>query len=118
MAQYDIYHIEERLKDYDPEIFRRIEFDEKRGLHRLICYDPKTREEYIAFTVPHGKLDHRTVARYMEIHPKNGFNVFKYLDRELEKRERQQEKKISDMAHDLVDNILSSFRMKPSRSID
>jgi|HigsolmetaGSP11D_1036233.scaffolds.fasta_scaffold17374_2 hypothetical protein len=118
MAKYDIYHIEERLQQYDPDYFRRIDFDEKRGLHRLICYDPVNREEYVAFTVPAGKLDHRTVAKYMEIHPRNGFNIFKYLDQELNKREREQEKRISDMAHDLADNILSSFRMKVSRSID
>src|SRR5690606_16196775 len=96
MAKYDIYHIEERLQQYDPDYFRRIDFDEKRGLHRLICYDPVNREEYIAFTVPAGKLDHRTVAKYMEIHPRNGFNIFKYLDAELQKRDRAQEKRISD----------------------
>lgn len=117
MAQNDIYQIEERLQEYDPELFRRIDFDERRGLHRLICYDPLNREEYVAFTVPVGKLDNRTVIRYKEIHPRNGFNVFQYLDKELEKKERMQDQRISDMAHDMADNLLNSFRMKPSRSI-
>lgn len=118
MAEFDLYGIEDRLREYDPELFRRIDFDHKRGLHRIICYDPILREEYIAFTVKPGELDNRTVKEYMEIHPRNGFNLFRYFDEQRAIKERRDENRIRDMATDLAENILSSFRMKPSRSID
>lgn len=118
MAKYDLYGIENRLREYDPVLFRRIDFDEKRGLHKIICWDPIERETYTAFTVPHGKLDHRTVCDFMRVNPRNGYDPFAEIDLSLEQKENRQERKITDMATDLAENILGSFRHRPSRAID
>jgi hypothetical protein len=118
LARYDIYNVEERLREYDPELFRRVDWDEKRSLHRIICYDPHDREEYCAFTVQHGQLDHRVVSDFMRISPKNGYNPFEELDQKIDEKERAQERKITDMATDLAENILGSFSRKPSRAVD
>lgn len=118
MAKYDVYNIEARLKEYDPEMFRRIDWDDKRNLHKIICWDPEEREEYTAFTVPHGKLDHRTACDFMRINPRNGYNPFEEIDKSLEQKVKCEDQKISDMAQNLADNLYDSFRMKPSRTVE
>jgi hypothetical protein len=116
MALYDPYYIEERLKEYDPNI-RRIDFDPRRGLHRIVCWDPYVEEEYIAMTCKAGELDARVYNRMREINPSH-FNALEEIQRAQAEKEREEERKINHMAQDWADNIQSAFSMKPSRSID
>jgi hypothetical protein len=116
MAQYDLYNIESRLQQYDERVLR-IDFDNRNGKHQIICWDPHFYEEYIAMTVPAGQLDARVERRMMEINPKH-YNALEDIDQSLAEKERAEDSKIEDMARDMADNLESSFRLKPSRSVD
>lgn len=116
MAQYDIHDIERRLQKLDDRILR-IDFNERRGVHQIICWDPVLYEEYTAMTVKAGELDARVERRMMEINPQH-YNVFEDIDQSLREKEMREEQKISDMARDMADNLDASFKLKPSRTID
>lgn len=103
MALFDIYNIESRLREWDENVLR-IDFDEGRGLHKVVCKD-KLGLEYVAMTVPVGKLDARVVHRMMEINPKRGYNPFDEIDQATEQREQASEKRIGDMAHSMADML-------------
>ena len=116
MAFADIYHIESRINQIDPRIIR-IDWDEKRALHKIIVWDEHDREEYTAFTVPHGELDARVESDIYRLNPAR-YNVMEELQKMAEEKQRHNDNKVSDMARDMADNLYDSFRFKPSRSID
>ena len=100
LADYDVYHIEERLQELDPNILR-VDFDNRRKLHRIICTDG--RAEYTAMTVPLGNLDSRVVTRMMEINPKRGYNPFHEIDKAAELKQKRDESRVSDIAYGMAD---------------
>lgn len=101
MAEFDVHDIERRICEYDPRI-RRIDFNHKRGMHRIIGYDHTVDEEYIVMTVPAGQLDARVERRIMEINPDH-FNALEDIDAARVERERREERKVEDMARDFAD---------------
>lgn len=101
MAQYDVYHIEERMKAWNP-LIQRIEWKDEQ--HKIIAKDALG-SEYIAMSVPHGQLDARVVYRMMEINPERGYNPFDELDRHFDERERKENRRIEAMAADFADNF-------------
>lgn len=103
MAKYDVYDIERRLREFDDKILR-IDFDERQGMHRIMCWDPVNKEEYIAMSVPAGELDVRVERRMMEINPAH-FNALAEFDRMKAERERAQDQKIEDMAYNMADML-------------
>lgn len=113
---YDIYHIEERLQEVDPNILR-IDFDPDTLRHEIVARD-KANNEYVAMTVPLGKLDARVVERVKEIDPRRGYNPFDDIEKWMNDKERRENRRIEDMARDMADNVYDSFKFKPSRSID
>lgn len=115
MAFADIHNIEERLQRIDPRILR-IDFDNNKLRHNVIAWDTKDESEYIAFTVPHGQLDARVEKEFYRI-SNSGYNGFNELREWEAKMEREKEKKITDMAIDMYENIDRSWRFKPSRSV-
>lgn len=116
MAFADIYNIKQRINQIDPRMIR-IDWDEKRLLHKIIAWDRFDEEEYVAFTVPHGELDARVERDVYRLNPER-YNVMEELRKMAEEKQRREDSKISDMAHDLADNLYDSFCFKPSRSID
>lgn len=114
MAKYDVYDIERRLSELHSQ-FVRIDFDYKSERHKVIMRD-KHSLEYIAFTIPWDELDFRTEQDFIKI-TSTRYNAFDEI-RECEKaREKEQDANISDMAHDMADNLIDSFKFKPSRSM-
>jgi hypothetical protein len=103
MAQYDLYNIEQRLQELDPNILR-IDFDYDRERHQIIAWDAYNKEEYIAMTVPWNELDARVVLHMQRINPER-FNAFAELDKLNAIRERDQERKTEDMAHSMADML-------------
>ena len=103
MADYDYYNIEQQLQELDPNILR-IEFDYSRERHKIICFDPYLKEEYIAMTVPWKELDSRVVTHMRRINPTR-FNAFAELDQLMIMREIEQEKKIEEMAASMADML-------------
>lgn len=114
MALYDVHDIERRLSELHPQ-FVRIDFDHKSERHRIVMQD-KVGAEYIAFTVPWNELDARTERDFIKV-TSSRYNAFDEIRESEKAREKAQDAKISDMAHDMADNLLDSFRFKPSRSI-
>lgn len=103
MADYDYYNIEPQLQELDPNILR-IDFDYDSEKHRIICWDPYLKEEYIAMTVPWKELDSRVVTHMRRINPTR-FNAFDELDQMMIKREIEQEKKVEEMAQSMADML-------------
>lgn len=116
MAEWDVHDIERRLQEYDPRVLR-IDLDRKRMKHKVICWDPIQYEEYTAMTVPVGELDARVERRMMEINPER-FNAMDDIYKSIDAREKASDQKASDMALDMAETILSSFKHKPSRTIE
>jgi hypothetical protein len=103
MAIYDVYNIEQRLQEYDDRVLR-IDWNDRRKMHHIICWDPILYEEYTAMTVPGGQLDQRVLYRMMEINPKH-FNALEDIDKANEQKERNDEKKVEDMAYAIGDML-------------
>ncbi|QHT61699.1 hypothetical protein GXP70_18110 [Paenibacillus lycopersici] len=114
MAQYDVHDIERRLREIDPKIIR-IDFDHRRALHRIIAVD-RLGDEYTAWTVPLGELDARQEREAYRINPER-YNAFDELRAAEAAKQRRQDAKVTDMATDMAENLISSFSHKPSRSI-
>ena len=104
MAVGDIHNIEERLNQIDPRIIR-IDFDYHKERYKIIAWDEKEHCEYIAFTVPWGELDARVEREVYRIRPRPGYNPFDELRRMEEQKERDDERKIEDMARDMAETI-------------
>lgn len=102
MGFNDIYHIEERLKEIDPNILR-IDFDYDKQVHEIIAVD-KLGAQYVAMTVKHGELDARVLKRMQEIDPRK-FNPFDELEKWQVQKERAEQRKVEDMARDFVDTF-------------
>lgn len=103
MALYDVYHIEERLREWHPAVLR-IDFEERRKIHKVIMKDARG-QEYTAMHVPLGELDARVIHRMMEINPERGYRAFDEINRNIRQREREQERKIEDMAYDMAETL-------------
>jgi len=102
MAFNDLYNIEDRLKEIDPNILR-IDFDYDKQLHEIIAVD-KLGAQYVAMTVKHGELDARVIRRMQQIDPRK-FNPFDEVMEWHRKKERSEEKKVEDMARDFAENL-------------
>lgn len=103
MSQYDLYYIEDRLKQWHPAVLR-IDFEEQRKIHKVVMLDARG-QEYTAMHVPLGELDARVIQRMMEINPERGYKAFDEIERNIQQREREQERKIEDMAYDMAETL-------------
>lgn len=104
MAFADIYNMEQRLNQIDPRIIR-IDFDSKRMRHKVVAWDEKNHEEYIAFTVPFGQLDARVEWDVYKSRPESSYDPFEEIRQSDIKKEREEDKKISDMAYSMADML-------------
>lgn len=101
MAFADLYNIEDRLKQIDDRILR-IDFDFNKLRHNVIAWDPKDEDEYVAFTVPLGELDARVEKDMYKIRNEQ-YSAFDELRAWEAKKERDEERRIEDMAHGMAD---------------
>jgi hypothetical protein len=97
MAQHDVYYIDERLQEYDPNL--RVEWNPRKRIHQVLYQNEPV------MAVPEGKLDARVYHRIVEIDRRNGFDPFKTVDQWLVHRDRQEEKKVEHMAQDMADML-------------
>lgn len=102
MAINDLYHIEDRLKEIDPNILR-IDFNYDKKLHEIIAVD-KLGTQYVAMTVKHGELDARVLQRIQQIDPRK-FNAFDEIGKWLHKKEIDEDKKVSEIARNMADTL-------------
>jgi hypothetical protein len=103
MAQYDPYYIEERMRELNWRL-RRIDWNDRAKRHEIIAVDAMN-QEYIAMTVKPGQLDDRVLTRLKEIDPTNGYNPFRELEKWQKQKERDEERKVEDMAYGMADTL-------------
>lgn len=103
----DIYHVEEQLQAYDE--------------HLYLLYNDKTNEHLIMdglldvaiMKIPQPgfpELTSRIVDHMRKIHVLNGFNAEKELKQADEKRERDHQKKVDEVAEDFAKESLDAYR--------
>ncbi|OAS19248.1 hypothetical protein [Paenibacillus oryzisoli] len=102
MAINDLYYIEDRLKEIDPNILR-IDFDYDNLKHQVIAVD-KLGTQYVAMTVKHGELDARVVRRIQQIDPRK-FNPFDDIGKWLHKKELDEDKKVNEIARGMAETL-------------
>lgn len=103
MARFDVYHMEERLMAIDENIVG-IMWNDKKERHEVMAVDARN-ELYIAFTVKHGELDGRWEQELRYLNPRRGYSAWKDLEKSWAEKERQDDKKIADMARDFADHL-------------
>jgi hypothetical protein len=93
----DVYHIEERLQQYDPTLY--------------LMYNPSTNEHLIMDGVTEMAimkipqigfewLDARVIERIRQIHTANGFNSSVEMKAHEERVQRERDRELEDMAYD------------------
>lgn len=93
----DVYHIEERLKEYCPDL--------------SILYNPRTNKwrvmegEWCVMNVPYPTLDDRTYWHMRRIDKFNDFNASEELRKSEEKMEKQREKEQQDMIREMSKDL-------------
>lgn len=103
----DIYHIEERLKEYDPDLY--LLFNDKTGEHLLM--DGLMDMAIMKIPQPGFEvLDARLVDHIKKIHTANGFSATEEIERHQEKLDREEERKLNDVAEDFAKESKEAFR--------
>jgi hypothetical protein len=103
----DLYHVDEQLKAYDE--------------HLYLLYNPKTNEHLImdglldvaVMKIPQPGFSHlssKVVDHMKKIHVLNGFDADKEIRKAEERRERDHQKKVEDMAEDFAKESLEAYR--------
>lgn len=103
----DIYHVEERLQEYDPYL--------------SLLYNPKTNGWLICdelmgvavMSIPQKgfeTLDGRVVEHMKKIHTANGFSAVKQIEASDARREREYKRKQNDLIDDMAREMLPAAR--------
>jgi flagellar biosynthesis/type III secretory pathway protein FliH len=103
----DIYHVQEQIQAYDE--------------HLYLLYNPKTNEHLIMdgmFDVSIMKipqpgfpfLSSKVVDHLKKIHIMNGFDADKEIKQADEKREKEHQRKVDDMAEDFAKESLEAYK--------
>jgi flagellar biosynthesis/type III secretory pathway protein FliH len=103
----DIYHVDEQLKAYDE--------------HLYLLYNPKTNEHLImdglievaVMKIPQPGFPHlssKVVDHMKKIHIMNGFDADKEIKQAEERREREHQKKVNEVAEDFAKESLEAYR--------
>lgn len=103
----DPYHVEERLQEYDEHLF--------------LMWNPSTNEHLVVdglvglsvMKIPQigfPELSSKLVDHMKRIHTANGFSATQQVQQADEKRERDSEKRIEDMAENFGRDTLKSAR--------
>lgn len=102
----DIYHVEEQLQAYDSTLY--IMFNPKTGEHLIMDGLLETAIMKIP-QIGFEQLDSRLVDHIKRIHTANGFSAIEEIEQQFRRRERDQEKKLEDLAHDFAKESKEAF---------
>lgn len=98
----DLYHVEEQLQAYDP--------------HLYVMYNPNSGEwlimdglmEFAVMRIPQigfETLDSRVVSHLKKIHTANGFSASWEIKEADERREREQQRQMDDLAYNYAKDM-------------
>jgi hypothetical protein len=102
----DVYHVEERLQEYDPTLY--IMFNPKTGEHLLM----DGLMDMAIMKIPQigfEQLDSRLVDHIKKIHIANGFSAIEEVEQQQRRRELDQEKALEDLAQDFAKESKEAF---------
>jgi hypothetical protein len=102
----DLYHIQERLQEYDPDLY--ILWNGKTGEHLIMDGLMNVAVMKIpqkGFEV----LDSRVVAHIKRIHTANGFSASKEIEKHEATLEREEQRKLDDIAQDFAKESKEAF---------
>jgi hypothetical protein len=103
----DIYQVEEQLQAYDPHLY--IMFNPIEGTWLIM--DDITKLAIMKIPqIGFETLDSRLVSHIKKIHTENGFNASWELKESEERREREQERIMSEMTEDYAKEMLPALR--------
>lgn len=103
----DVYHIEERLQEYDPTLY--LLYNEKTGEHLLM--DGLMDMAIMKLPQPGFEtLDARLVIQVKRIHTANGFSAVQEVETHQSRMELEQERKLEDMAQDFAKESKEAYR--------
>lgn len=103
----DIYHVEERLQEYDPTLY--ILFNDKTGEHLLM--DGLMDSAIMKLPQPgFEELDSRLVEHIKKIHTINGFSAIQEVETHESSMERERERQLDDMVQDFAKESKEAFR--------
>ncbi|MGQ3740808.1 2,3-dihydroxybenzoate--AMP ligase [Bacillus sp. Fil] len=102
----DMYHVEERLQEYDPYLY--------------LMWNPRTGEHLIMdgllemsiMKIPQiglEELDARVVDHIKRIHTANGFSAVQTVEDTEKKRQKEEERKLNDLAEDYARESKEAF---------
>ncbi|WP_144519864.1 2,3-dihydroxybenzoate--AMP ligase [Bacillus thuringiensis] len=102
----DIYHVEERLQEYDPQLY--FMWNPKNGEH--VIMDGLL--EMSIMKIPQigfEELDSRLVDHIKRIHTVNGFSAVQTVEDTEKKRQQEQERLLHDLAADYAKESKEAF---------
>ncbi|PEF60462.1 2,3-dihydroxybenzoate--AMP ligase, partial [Bacillus cereus] len=102
----DIYHVEERLQEYDSQLY--LMWNPKNGEHVIM---DKLLEMSIMKIPQIGfeELDSRLVDHIKKIHTVNGFSAVQTVEDTEKKRQKEEERKLNDLAEDYARESKEAF---------
>lgn len=102
----DIYHVEERLQEYDPYLY--LMWNPRTGEHLIMDGLLETaimKLPQIGFE----QLDSRIVSHIKRIHTANGFSAVQTIEDTERKRQKEQDRKLADLAEDFAKESKEAF---------
>ncbi|MFZ7804953.1 2,3-dihydroxybenzoate--AMP ligase [Bacillus thuringiensis] len=102
----DIYHVEERLQEYDPQLY--LMWNPKNGEH--VIMDGLL--EMSIMKIPQigfEQLDTRIVDHIKRIHTVNGFSAVQTVEDTEKKRRQEEERKLNNLAEDYARESKEAF---------
>ncbi|MED2748968.1 2,3-dihydroxybenzoate--AMP ligase [Bacillus thuringiensis] len=102
----DIYHVEEQLQDYDPHLY--LMWNPKNGEHVIMDGLLETSIMKIP-QIGFEELDSRIVDHIKRIHTANGFSAVQTVEDTEKKRQKEEERKLNDLAEDYARESKEAF---------
>ncbi|HDW3056407.1 MULTISPECIES: 2,3-dihydroxybenzoate--AMP ligase [Bacillus cereus group] len=102
----DIYHVEERLQEYDPQLY--LMWNPKNGEH--VIMDGLL--EMSIMKIPQigfEQLDTKVVDHIKRIHTVNGFSAVQTVEDTEKKRQQEQERQLQDLVEDYAKESKEAF---------
>lgn len=107
VTKNDPYHIEERLKEVDPYLY--IMFNPNTGGHLVM--DGYT--ELAVMKIPQKGFEYLDDRAYWEIRrisPNRGYSAIKEVEERKARREREEQRKLDDLAYDFAKEASPAFK--------
>jgi flagellar biosynthesis/type III secretory pathway protein FliH len=103
----DVYHVQEALQEYDKDLY--LLYNAKTNEHLIM--DTITRTAVMKIPQPgFPELTSKVVDHMKKIHVMNGFDVGEEIKKSDDKREKERQRKLDDMAQDFAKESKEAYK--------